>query len=36
MALVFLGTGFKPIVDEHIAKVPTAVLYWINSPSAIG
>jgi predicted cation transporter len=35
MALVFLGTGFKPIIDAYIAKVPPAALYWLNSLSAI-
>lgn len=35
VALVFLGTGFKPIVDEYIAKVPPAALFWINALSAV-
>jgi predicted cation transporter len=35
MALVFLGTGFKPIIDAYIAQVPPAALYWLNSLSAI-
>ncbi len=35
MALVFLGTGFKPIVDEYISKIPAAGLYWINIISAV-
>ena len=35
MALVFLGTGFKPIIDAYITKVPPAALYWLNSLSAI-
>jgi predicted cation transporter len=35
MALVFLGSGFEPIVDEYISKVPPQALYWINSLSAI-
>jgi predicted cation transporter len=35
MALVFLGSGFKPIVDEYVAKVPPSALYWINSLSAV-
>ena len=35
MALVFLGTGFKPIIDAYISKMPAAGLFWINSISAI-
>ncbi len=35
MALVFLGTGFKPIIDAYISKLPPSGLYWLNSISAI-
>lgn len=35
VALVFLGTGFKPIIDAYIAEVPPAALFWLNSLSAI-
>ena len=35
MALIFLGQGFKPIIDTYISHMPVAVLYWINSISAI-
>ncbi len=35
MALVFLGDGFKPIIFEYIAKMPSEALYWINMVSAI-
>lgn len=35
MALVFLGDGFKPIILEYIAKMPSTVLYWVNMVSAI-
>lgn len=35
MALVFLGTGFKPIIDAFVIKLPAQGLYWINSISAI-
>jgi len=35
MALVFLGTGFKPIIDAFIVKLPAEGLFWINSISAI-
>ena len=35
MALVFLGTGFKPIIDAYISKLPAPGLFWLNSISAI-
>ncbi len=35
MALVFLGTGFKPIVDEYASKISYQLLYWLNMVSAI-
>lgn len=35
MGLVFLGEGFKPVVDEYISRVPAPYLYWINMISAI-
>ena len=35
MALVFLGTGFKPIIDAFISKISYRGLYWINMISAI-
>jgi predicted cation transporter len=35
MALVFLGTGFKPIIDIYISKVPAVGLFWLNSVSAV-
>lgn len=35
MALVFLGTGFKPIIDAYISKIPFQGLYWINMISAV-
>lgn len=34
-ALVLLGTGFKPIIDEYVSKAPGWGLFWINSLSAI-
>lgn len=34
-ALVLLGTGFKPIIDNYIIKLPAQGLYWINMISAI-
>jgi len=35
MALVFLGKGFKPIVDAYISRMPYQGLYWLNMISAI-
>jgi predicted cation transporter len=35
MALVLLGTGFKPMIDMYISKMPAPVLYWVNITSAI-
>jgi predicted cation transporter len=35
MALVLLGTGFKPLIDMYISKMPAALLYWVNIASAI-
>jgi predicted cation transporter len=35
MALVFLGAGFKPIIDAYIAQLPPEALYWINTLSAV-
>jgi predicted cation transporter len=35
MALVLLGTGFKPLIDMHISKLSAGILYWVNISSAI-
>ncbi len=35
MALIFLGTGFKPMIDAYISKVSSNLLFWINMVSAI-
>ncbi len=35
MALVFLGEGFKPVIDRYIIKLPAPALYWINMVSAV-
>lgn len=35
MGLIFLGEGFKPVIDEYISKVSPHLLYWINTVSAI-
>ena len=35
MALVFLGKGFKPIIDTYVSKIPYQGLYWLNMISAV-
>jgi predicted cation transporter len=35
MALVFLGKGFKPLVDAYVSKIPYQGLYWLNMISAV-
>lgn len=35
MALVFLGYGFKPLIDMYVSKIPFYTLYWINIISAV-
>jgi len=35
MALIFLGAGFKPLIDAYLLKLPTQVLFWVNMVSAI-
>ncbi|OGF44728.1 MAG: cation transporter [Candidatus Firestonebacteria bacterium RIFOXYD2_FULL_39_29] len=35
MALIFLGTGFKPLIDNYIAAISPEILYWINIFSAV-
>ncbi len=35
MALVFLGEGFKPLVDAYVLKLPAPALFWLNSVSAV-
>ncbi len=35
IALVFLGQGFKPIIDAYISKIPDQGLYLLNMISAI-
>ena len=34
MALIFLGAGFKPLIDEYF-KIPVLALFWANMVSAI-
>jgi len=35
MALIFLGAGFKPLIDEYFTKIPIQALFWANMVSAI-
>jgi len=35
MALLFLGSGFKPVIDMYIVPLGDIALYWINTVSAI-
>ena len=35
MALVFLGEGFRPFIDQYILGLSDGLLYWINMISAV-
>lgn len=35
MALIFLGAGFKPLIDTYLLKLPSQILFWANMISAI-
>ena len=35
MALTFLGTGLKPVIDHFVLGLPSEILYWINMISAV-
>lgn len=35
MALVLLGSGFKPLIDNYVAHWGSNILYWVNMVSAI-
>lgn len=35
MALIFLGQGFKPIVETYVSKITHQGLYWLNMLSAV-
>ena len=35
MALIFLGAGFKPLIDAYFTKIPSLALFWANIVSAI-
>ena len=34
-ALIFLGAGFKPLIDAYFTKIPVLALFWANVVSAI-
>ena len=34
-ALVLLGEGFRPLIAWYIVKIPSPLLYWFNSISAV-
>lgn len=35
MALVFLGTGFEPLIDKYVLGLSPQILYWVNMISAV-
>ena len=35
MALIFLGAGFKPLIDAYLIKVSSQTLFWVNMVSAV-
>ncbi len=35
MALIFLGAGFKPLIDAYVTKAPSQALFWMNMVSAV-
>src|SRR5919109_3233445 len=35
MALIFLGAGFKPLIDTYLIKLSPQVLFWVNMISAV-
>lgn len=35
VALIFLGNGFRPLLNSHITVIPYQALYWLNTISAI-
>jgi predicted cation transporter len=35
MALIFLGAGFKPLIDTYLLKLSSQILFWVNMISAI-
>jgi predicted cation transporter len=35
MALIFLGAGFKPLIDTYVINLPSQILFWVNMVSAV-
>src|SRR6266571_7869236 len=35
MALIFLGAGFKPLIDAYLTKISSQALFWVNMVSAV-
>ncbi len=35
MALIFLGAGFKPLIDIYVTKTSSQTLFWANMVSAV-
>jgi predicted cation transporter len=35
LALIFLGEGFRPVVDKYLTQIPSWALYWVNIISAV-
>ena len=35
MALIFLGAGFKPLIDAYLTKLSFQALFWMNMVSAV-
>jgi predicted cation transporter len=35
MALIFLGAGFKPLIDTYVINLPSYLLFWVNMVSAV-
>jgi predicted cation transporter len=35
MALIFLGAGFKPLIDRYLIRLPSHILFWVNMVSAV-
>ena len=35
MALIFLGAGFKPLIDVYLTKISSQALFWVNMVSAV-
>jgi predicted cation transporter len=34
-ALIFLGAGFKPLIDAYLIKMSSQALFWVNMVSAV-